>query len=269
MSCQVDELTVLRVLRVKHGGVQSKYAALPKVIDQSLDMRILDHQSLNSILLIETIAIISTDRYDPAMEQGGQAYVVRTKKQLAALASSARQEIVDVLSQMRTVSVSELAAALGRPADALYYHLRVLRHAGLVIRADYRNQGRRQGELFRTVSPHLQLQYEMGRRGNSREIAAIVGSMLRLGTRDFRRAFQSGDAIVSGSRRELWALRRTGWLTLEEIVKVNESIESLAHTVWKPRGRGRLYAITVLLTPLDHRVRSSSPKGVPGKERTK
>jgi DNA-binding transcriptional ArsR family regulator len=220
-----------------------------------------------SLSFIESIAILSTDCYDSTVRRGDQAYVARTKKQLAALASSARQEIVDVLSQMGTVSVSELAASLGRPADALYYHLRVLRRAGLVMHADDRNQGRRHEELFRTVSPDLQLRYEMGRGGNSREITAIVGSMLRLGTRDFRRTFQSGDAKVSGSGRELWALRRTGWLTLEGIVRVNQSIESLVHAVSKPRGQGRLYAITVLLTPLDHRARGSGTKVVPRKER--
>jgi len=69
------------------------------------------------------------------MKQAGLRFIIQDKKQLTALTSSARQEIVDVLSQMRTVSVGELAATLGRPADALYYHLRVLKQAGLVLRA--------------------------------------------------------------------------------------------------------------------------------------
>jgi predicted transcriptional regulator len=49
---------------------------------------------------------------------------LRRLPQLAALATAARQEIVDVLEQMGTVSVAEMAGALGRPADALYFHLR-------------------------------------------------------------------------------------------------------------------------------------------------
>jgi DNA-binding transcriptional ArsR family regulator len=69
------------------------------------------------------------------MSRDGRFHVVRTKKQLAALVSAGRQEIVDVLSQIGTVSVAELAAALNRPADAIYYHLRVLKRAGLVIHA--------------------------------------------------------------------------------------------------------------------------------------
>ena len=195
------------------------------------------------------------------METKRSSHIIRSKKELTSLASSARQEIVDVLSQMGTISVAELAAALGRPAVAIYYHLHVLKRVGLVIHAGNRNKGKRQEELVRTVSPDLKLDYQPGRRGNTREITAIVGAMCRLGARDFRRAFQRDDVRVVGSQRELWALRTTGWLTREEIVKVNRYIKTLASAVSKPRGKGRLYAITVLLTPLDHR-RPASAKAI-------
>jgi DNA-binding transcriptional ArsR family regulator len=204
-----------------------------------------------------------------SMKRTGLPFIIQDKKQLSALASSARQEIVDVLSQMGIVSIGELAATLGRPADALYYHLRVLKQAGLVLGGGYRGEGIHKEELIQTVSPDLQLQYQPGKGGNSREIAAIVGSMLRLGIRDFHHAFQGGDVQVSGSGRELWALRKTGWLTPEEIMNLNQSIEGLAKAASKPRGQGRLYGITVLLTPLDHRARASSKKPNPRKSRAK
>jgi DNA-binding transcriptional ArsR family regulator len=203
------------------------------------------------------------------MKQSGLPFVLQDKSQLTALTSSARQEIVDVLSQMGAVSVGELAATLARPADALYYHLRVLKQAGLVLRAGYRGQGVRKEELIRTASSNLQLQYKPGKGGNGRQVTAIVGSMLRLGIRDFRHAFRIGDAQVSGSGRELWALRKTGWLTPEQIANLNRSIEGLARAVSKPRGQGRLYGITVLLTPLDHRARTSRKKSTSRKSRSK
>ena len=65
-------------------------------------------------------------------------YIIRDKRQMRALAAATRQEIVDVLPRMGTVSVAELAAALGRPADALYFHLRILKRAGLVRSAGTR-----------------------------------------------------------------------------------------------------------------------------------
>ncbi|MGA7312432.1 MAG: helix-turn-helix domain-containing protein [Silvibacterium sp.] len=194
------------------------------------------------------------------MKQVPGPHLVQNKKQLAALTSSMRQEIVDALSQMGTVSVSKLGATLGRPADALYYHLRVLKKAGLVLHAGYQGEGVWKEELIHIASPDLKLLYQPGKGGNSQQITAIVGSMLRLGIRDFGQAIQSGGVAVSGPGRELWALRRTGRLTAEEIPGVNRAIEDLVGKVAKPRGKGRLYGITILLTPLDHRARKSKKK---------
>lgn len=191
------------------------------------------------------------------MTKVASSHVIRTEKQLAALISAARQEIVDVLAQMGTVSVAEIAATLGRPADALYFHLRALKKAGLVRQVGYRSRGGRKEALFRTVAPELRLRYEPRSDTNRRAVSAIVSSMLRLGIRDFRRAFQQTDVIVSGAQRELWALRKTGRLSPAEIANANRSIERLTRSVSKPHGRGRLYGITVLLTPLDHRRRES------------
>jgi hypothetical protein len=49
------------------------------------------------------------------MAKSTYTHVVRTEKQLAALVSAARQEIIDVMAEMGTVSVAEIAATLGRP----------------------------------------------------------------------------------------------------------------------------------------------------------
>src|SRR5690348_13273430 len=125
-------------------------------------------------------------------------HLIRSGKQLAALSAAVRQEIVDVLEQMGTVSVAELAAALGRPADALYFHLRALTHAGLVRNAGYRSPGGRKEALYRTVAPKLQLQYELENPGNRKAISAIAASMLRLAMRDFSRSLQPGNVVASG-----------------------------------------------------------------------
>ena len=61
----------------------------------------------------------------------------------------------------------------------------MLKQAGLVLRAGYRGQGVRKEELIGTVSSDLQLQYHPGKGGNGKQVTAIVGSMLRLGIRDF------------------------------------------------------------------------------------
>ena len=182
-----------------------------------------------------------------------QTHLIRSKKQLAALAAAARQEIVDVLEQMGTVSVAELAAALGRPADALYFHLRALTRAGLVRNAGYRARPGGKEALYRTVAPELRLQYEPRSAANRKGVSAIAASMLRLAIRDFTRSFQPGNVLVSGAHRELWALRKVGRLSRAQLARLNRRVKGLVQDVTAPRGQGRLYAVTVIVTPLDHR----------------
>jgi predicted transcriptional regulator len=181
------------------------------------------------------------------------SHVVTSKKQLAALTSAARQEIVDVLTQMGTVSIAELAETLDRPPDALYYHLHILVRAGLVESAGSRKTGRREETLFRAVARNLRIDYELARRTNEKALAAVAGSMLRLGIRDFRRAIRNQSVVVSGKDRELWAARKTGWLRKSDLHSVLASIERLSQSVSKPSGSGQLYGITILLTPLSRR----------------
>lgn len=178
---------------------------------------------------------------------------------MRALAAAARQEIVDVLEQMGTVSVAELAAALGRPADALYFHLRALLRAGLVQKAGSRARPGGTEALFRTAAPELQLQYAPGSAANRRAVSAIVASMLRLANRDFTRSFQPGNVVVSGPHRELWALRKVGRLSQAQLAHLNQNIQGLVGEMAAPRGPGRLYAVTVVLTPLDHRNKADRP----------
>lgn len=192
-------------------------------------------------------------------------YVVSRSDQLAALASPARQEIVDVLSRMGTVSAAEIAGALGRPADGLYYHLRTLTRAGLVVTAGKRVRAAREEALYRTVAPEVMLRHEAG---TARRVGAIVGAMLRLGARDFRRASAAGGARTSGPRRELWALRATGWVVPAGLTEVNRRMRALRDSVFKPPGRGRLYGITILLTPLDHRARKAQRRPRRAKRRS-
>ena len=164
-------------------------------------------------------------------------YIIRSKRQMRALAASTRQEIVDVLPRMGTVSVAEIATALRRPADSLYYHLRILKRVGLVLDAGYRMLNGRREALFSAVAPELSLRYELGKKGNGREVNAIIASMLRLGMRDFRNSFETGEAAVSGPGRELWALRTTGWLTREQVGEVNRYIRKLMEIAAEPGAR--------------------------------
>src|SRR5690242_19716302 len=146
--------------------------------------------------------------------------LVEAKPQMEALASGARQEIVDVLPRLGTASVAELARALDRPADALYYHVRALEKVGLIEPAGRRRAGRRDEALYRAIAPQLALRLEPRTPARTKAAAAIVSSAMRMGVRDYKRAVAQPGLIATGRDREVWALRTTGWLTKAQVGKV-------------------------------------------------
>jgi len=188
-------------------------------------------------------------------------FLITEGPQLRALASSTRQEILDVLARLGTASVAEIAAALGRPADGIYYHLRVLLRVGLVTAPDARSRAGRMEALFRTRAPEMVLGYGASPQKDARAVTRIVASMLRLGIRDFRSAFVAGRFRVKGPRRELWALRTTGWLSPAAVGDLNRRIKGITRAAAKTRRGHRLYGITILLTPLDDRARKTRRRG--------
>jgi predicted transcriptional regulator len=176
-------------------------------------------------------------------------YTIYGKKELRALASFARQEIIDVLAQMGTVSAPELAQALGRPADTLYYHLRILHKAGLVETVGSRVRDGRTEALYH--ARNLNIDYEASRRSNEKELTGMASSMLRLGIRDFKEAVRDKEIAVGGPQRELWSARKTGRLTQKDLVRVNRLIKELLASASPGSEKGQLYGITVLLTPVN------------------
>ena len=181
--------------------------------------------------------------------------VVSARPQMEALASGARQEIVDVLPRLGTASVAELARALDRPADALYYHIRALQRVGLVVPAGHRRVGRRQEALYRAVAPQLELAVEPRTPSRTNAAAAVVGSAMRMGIRDYKRAIARPDVVASGPHRDMWALRTTGWLTSVQVKKIGALIRRMLVDVSQPKGEGRLYGLTLVFAPLHQKGR--------------
>jgi DNA-binding transcriptional ArsR family regulator len=183
------------------------------------------------------------------------SYVITSKKQLAVLSSGVRQEIADVLSQLKRASVSTLAAALGRPADALYYHLRLLEGAGLVNKVGVARKDRRREVLYSAAGSELRIDYGVARREATKHLVAITGAMSRLAVRDVRRALADQTVVLSGPNRALWVKRRTGWLMPSELRRIGTKIEKLGSEMARPVNGAQLYGITIVFTPLKRRRR--------------
>src|ERR1041385_3745846 len=180
-------------------------------------------------------------------------YPIVRKDQLAAIVSPVRQEMLDVMARVESVSLVELGALLGRPSDGLYYHVRVLRRARLVESCGTRTVGGRKEELFRAVASQFAVRHAMPPLRHSGAVSDVVSAMLRIGARDYQRAQKGEGTKFEGPERDLWALRTTGWLRPADVRRVNRLIRALAQSTGRGRPPGRLYALTVLLAPLHYR----------------
>lgn len=187
---------------------------------------------------------------------------VRSARELAALASGARQELVDALQVLGPCSIAELGAHLGRAPDSLYYHVRLLAKAGLVLERGTRQSGAREETLY-DVPGRLVLDVEPRTARERRSLVALVSSALRLAERELRAALEDGAAIFRrGPTRNAWGARTKGWLTREELARVREHLEAASALVAnaRPRRGARLCSLTFVLTPTQPSPRAAEPR---------
>ena len=185
-----------------------------------------------------------------------QGLPIADVRQIRALASPIRQDILDALTAIGPCSVAELAVALGRPADGLYYHIKHLLDVRLLMEVPSNGSGR--GELRLDVAhKSLYLQYKPASRTNKAAVLRVIGALMRSAERTFRRGFRPGVAVVEGPRRNLWAGRTRGFLSERELAEVNVLLDRLI-TLMRSGRRDRdnggskdrsLYEVTFVLAP--------------------
>ena len=176
--------------------------------------------------------------------------------QIRVLSSAVRQEIVDTLAALGgEAAVSDLADQLGRPADGLYYHLRLLARQGLVEETDGGDRRERRYRLAGEGDAPLRLAYRKGPDGNLPALNAFAQSLLQVAARDFEQALDEGDAVLEGSRRELWTARNKGWVSPGDLEEINALIERINELVSQPSapGRQRLMTFSFVLAPVHPR----------------
>lgn len=187
-------------------------------------------------------------------------------RDIALLASPTRIEIVDTLEALGcAVSVSELAAQLGRPADGLYYHLRQLTDGGLIEVEDSPD-----GRRYRTRScngERLTLRYRPGATANAEAVSRVATSVLRIAGRDFERAIGDARSVVEGPRRDLWAARGKGWVGKDELAEINQLLARLMTLLHRPRAArsDKLVSLSWVLAPVEEKParRAKSPRKRP------
>jgi len=169
---------------------------------------------------------------------------------IGLLSSPIRQEIADTLAALGgEACVSELALELGRHADGLYYHLKLMCKAKLIIELDGDGDERRY-RLASGAQP-LRLAYSMDSEKQVTALRKFAHGLLQVAEKDFGDALSQGDVVTEGPARQLWAARNKAWLSKKEVREVNQLLERLCELMSHPRTKERdqLLSCTFVLAP--------------------
>ncbi|MEH6436327.1 winged helix-turn-helix domain-containing protein [Massilia sp. DD77] len=178
--------------------------------------------------------------------------VIDRAAQIEVLASPIRQEIVDTLAALGgQVSTAELALQLGRHADGLYYHLKVLCKAGLITESAAGEEEARRYALPGEATRALRLAYRTDTTKEKQALRKFARALLKVAQEDFEEALDMPDLAASGDARELWASRSKAWLSREEVMEVNGLLQRLCELMSQPRTaeRDRILSCTFVLAP--------------------
>src|SRR4051794_35995334 len=102
-----------------------------------------------------------------------QGLPVADARQIQALASPIRQDILDAVTAIGPCSVAQLAASLGKPADGLYYHIRRLLDVRLLMEVPGDGNGRADLRLDAAHKP-VYLEYKPGNRSNKAAVLRVI-----------------------------------------------------------------------------------------------
>ena len=119
-----------------------------------------------------------------AMARKRRELVIRTAKQLRALRTPLRQEIVRALTRLGAASVRELADELGREPATLYYHVHALVKAGLVRDDGLRKLGGRPEKLYSLVAQRILIDRDSASRPFLSALLELNRSTLRTAERE-------------------------------------------------------------------------------------
>lgn len=190
-------------------------------------------------------------------------YRVKSEKQLVALTSPARQEIVDAFQAAGRATVAQVAEQLGRPADSLYYHVRKLISVGLLVEVGQQRSGSRDEAIY-DLPGSISVTYDVGNPRIMEPLGRAVSAMMRLGDRDFRAASRSKNAKGDGPNRNLWGGRAKAWLTgaqVREVRKHLEAIVGILHGASRT-SKSQLHSVTWVMAPVEPNDRARSGKDI-------
>ena len=180
-------------------------------------------------------------------------YRVSRPDQLKAVESSVRQIILDILLNDGPSSIKDVADALGKPPDSLYYHIKLLSKVGLIMQVDSRKSGARDEAIYDVPTERFELVTDFSNPASVDATLRIMKNMTRVTARDCATGLKSGNAVTKGSSRNFRGNRYIGRLTIEELKELNNLFAAIEKLCKKTAGRTKpnLIAVSCVMSPIE------------------
>ncbi len=152
---------------------------------------------------------------------------IRAPRQIRALRTPLRQEIVHTMSLLGSASVKELASALGRSPASLYYHVHELEDAGLIRKKTTRRSGTKAETIFETAAERIRIDRTKRSKAFVEALGDLHKAALSQATREVTAAVSAGSG--RGSEDDsLMLVRLSARLSRRDAKKAQQMLNDLA-----------------------------------------
>jgi len=153
-----------------------------------------------------------------------------TPKQRRALRSPIRLEILGYFVTSDGMSIADIAERMGRPASALYYHIRILEEVGVLQKVGERPGTKRGEALYDLVADRFAYPTKAGSASEGRDAVKAMSVAFRAAERDLEAVLLSRKKLSEGKKRKYFAARlhcRASKSTLAKVSKLLREVESI------------------------------------------
>ena len=148
-------------------------------------------------------------------------------RQLRALRTPLRQDILQAMSLLKSASVRELATAMDRPPASLYYHVHELEDAGLITKRTARRSGTKTETVYEPAAEQIRIDRTKHTRRFVEALSDLHKATLSQATREVTAALcarSSGDS----SDNSLMLVRLSARLSRDDVKKAQRMLDELA-----------------------------------------
>lgn len=182
---------------------------------------------------------------------------IRTARELTALESTVRQELVAALELRGPSTVAELAHELARKPESLYYHVRALERVGLVEVAGARPSRTRNRAEYRLRKRWIRTDPATQSPAFLAALARVYTSMLNLATGRMKAALKTRRSVRSGARRNLRVEQYNAHLDARGLAELNRRLDAVRSFLMENRAPSEAaeatssHSVTLVHAPIE------------------